>query len=398
MEVGVWVGAGLSVSALLAWGWLTLFRGRFWATDQRLEVPQAKEGGSWPGVVAVIPARNESEVIGQTIPTVLGQRYPGALSVYLVDDRSSDGTAVVAREAAHRAANDCPFQVVTAKERPDGWTGKVWALQQGVEAAKTVDHEYFWFTDADIAHSPDVLVSLVARAEEEGLDMVSVMAKLHVSTFWDRLLIPAFVFFFGKLYPFPWVNDHKKNTAAAAGGCVLVRKERLVEGGGLESMRDAIIDDCTLARLVRGPEGRGRLWLGMSQEVQSVRPYDGLKGIWDMVARTAYVQLSRSPVLLAGTILGMAWLYLGPPAAMGAGIGLAAVGEWDTPTCVLLLSGAGGWGLMSAIYTPMLKWYGLNRWWGPLLPISGLLYTLMTVDSGRRYWMKRGGGWKGRTY
>ena len=398
MEVGVWVGAGLSVSALLAWGWLTLFRGRFWATDQRLEVLKAKERGSWPGVVVVIPARNESEVIGQTIPTVLGQRYPGALSVYLVDDRSSDGTADVAREASREIANGRQLQVVTAKERPEGWAGKVWALQQGVEAAKAVDHEYFWFTDADIAHSPDVLVSLVARAEEEGLDMVSVMAKLHVSTFWDRLLIPAFVFFFGKLYPFRWVNDHEKSTAAAAGGCVLVRRERLVEGGGFESMRDAIIDDCTLARLVRGPEGRGRLWLGMSQEVQSIRPYDGLRGIWDMVARTAYVQLRRSPVLLAGTILGMAWLYLGPLAAMSAGIGLAAVGVWDTPTWVMLVSGAGGWGLMSAIYTPMLKWYRLNRWWGPLLPIAGLLYTLMTVDSGRRYWMSRGGGWKGRTY
>ena len=398
MEVGVWVGAGLSVSALLAWSWLTLFRGRFWATDQRLEVLKAKEGGSWPGVVAVVPARNESEVIGQTIPTVLGQRYPGALSVYLVDDRSSDGTADIAKAAAREADKGFPFKVLMGKERPEGWAGKVWALQQGVEAAKTVDHEYFWFTDADIAHSPDVLVSLVARAEEEGLDMVSVMAKLYVSTFWDRLLIPAFVFFFGKLYPFRWVNDHEKSTSAAAGGCVLVRKARLVGGGGFESMKDAIIDDCTLARLVRGPEGRGRLWLGMSQEVQSIRPYDGLRGIWDMVARTAYVQLRRSPVLLAGTILGMAWLYLGPLAAMSAGIGLAAVGVWDTPTWVMLVSGAGGWGLMSAIYTPILKWYGLNRWWGPLLPIAGLLYTLMTVDSGWRYWMRRGGGWKGRTY
>ncbi len=398
MEVGVWVGAGLSVSALLAWGWLTLFRGRFWATDQRLEVLKAKERGSWPGVVAVIPARNESEVISQTIPTVLAQRYPGPVSVYLVDDRSSDGTADIAKAAAREAYKGFSFKVVMGKERPEGWAGKVWALQQGVEAAKTVDHEYFWFTDADIAHRPDVLASLVARAEEEGLDMVSVMAKLHVSTFWDRLLIPAFVFFFGKLYPFRWVNNHEKSTAAAAGGCVLVRRERLVEGGGFESMRDAIIDDCTLARLVRGPEGRGRLWLGMSQEVQSIRPYDGLIGIWDMVARTAYVQLRRSPVLLAGTILGMAWLYLGPPAAMSAGIGLAAVGVWDAPTCVLLVSGAGGWGLMSAIYTPMLKWYGLNRWWGPLLPIAGLLYTLMTVESGWRSWMRRGGGWKGRTY
>ena len=398
MEVGVWVGAGLSVSAFLAWGWLTLFRGRFWATDQRLEVSNVKKGESWPWVVVVIPARNESELIGRTIPTVLRQHYPGRVSVYLVDDRSSDGSADIAKAAAREADKGFPFKVVVGKERPEGWAGKVWALQQGVEVAKTVDHEYFWFTDADIAHSPYVLASLVARAEDERLDMVSVMAKLHVSTFWDKLLIPAFVFFFGKLYPFRWVNDHEKSAAAAAGGCVLVRRERLVGGGGLETMRDSVIDDCALARMIRGPEGRGRLWLGMSQEVQSIRPYDGLRGIWDMVARTAYVQLRNSSVLLAGTILGMAWLYLGPPAAFGAGVGLAAVGVWDTPTWVLLVSGAGGWGVMSAIYTPMLKWYGVNRCWGLLLPTAGLLYTLMTVDSARRSWMGRGGGWKGRTY
>ena len=230
MEVGVWVGAGLSVSALLAWGWLTLFRGRFWATDQRLEVLKAKEGGSWPGVVAVIPARNESEVIGQTIPTVLGQRYPGALSVYLVDDRSSDGTADIAKAAAREADKGFSFKVVMGKERPEGWAGKVWALQQGVEAAKTVDHEYFWFTDADIAHSPDVLASLVARAEEEGLDMVSVMAKLHVSTFWDRLLIPAFVFFFGKAISIS-LGERSREEYGSCGGGMCAGEERTAGGG-----------------------------------------------------------------------------------------------------------------------------------------------------------------------
>ena len=346
----------------------------------------------------MVPARDEAEFIGESITSALGQRYPGPLSVYLVDDRSSDGTADVARASARRADNDRSLHVVTAKERPVGWAGKVWALQQGVEGAAAEDHEYFWFTDADIVHCPDVLASLVARAEEERLDMVSVMAKLHVSTLWDRLLIPAFVFFFGKLYPFRWVNDHTKNTAAAAGGCVLIRKARLVEVGGFASMRDAIIDDCTLARLVRGPENRGRLWLGMSHEVRSIRPYSGLKGIWDMVARTAYVQLRRSPVLLAGTVLGMLWMYLGPPTAMGAGIGLLATRAGDMPGLVLLVSGVGGWGVMSAMYTPMLKWYGLGGWWAPLLPAAGLIYTLMTVDSGRRAWMRRGGGWKGRTY
>ncbi len=398
MEVGAWVGAGLSIAAFLAWGWLMLFRGQFWATDQRLDVCRADEGRIWPGVVAVVPARDEAELIGETIASVLGQRYPGVLSVCLVDDRSSDGTAAVAREAARRIANGRRLRVITAKERPEGWAGKVWALQQGVEAATAMDHDYFWFTDADIVHSPDVLTSLVARAEGKKLDLVSVMAKLHVSTIWDKLLIPAFVFFFGKLYPFRWVNDHGRDTAAAAGGCVLVRKERLAEGGGLESMRDAIIDDCALARLVRGPGNRGRLWLGMSREVRSIRPYPGLRGIWDMVARTAYVQLRRSPTLLAGTALGMLWLYLGPAVASGVGLALILGGDGAKVGMALLTSGATCWGLMSAIYTPMLRWYGLGGWWGPLLPAAGVLYTLMTLDSGRRTWMRRGGGWKGRTY
>ena len=301
--------------------------------------------------------------------------------------------------AAARSAKGCPaLQVVRAGERPEGWAGKVWALHQGVEAASGEEHVYFWFTDADIVHSPDVLAGLVARAEGEGLDMVSVMARLHVSTAWDRLLIPAFVFFFGKLYPFRWVNDHGRGTAAAAGGCMLVRKDRLIQAGGFAVMRDAVIDDCALARLVRGPRGEGKLWLGLSQEVRSIRPYDGLKGIWDMVARTAYVQLRQSPLLLLGTVLGMVWLYLGPPAAVGAGIGLLAVGTGGVATWVMLGSGVAGWGLMAAVYVPMLRWYRLSKCWSALLPVSGLLYTLMTVDSAFRSWGGRGGGWKGRTY
>lgn len=398
MEIGAWVGAGFSVSALLAWLWLAFFRGRFWATGQRLDTNPAPKERQWPGVVAVIPARDEADLIGETVASVLGQRYQGSLSVYLVDDRSSDGTADAAREAALRVKGCRPFRVVMAKERPEGWAGKVWALQQGVEAASGEEHEYFWFTDADIVHSPEVLSGLAARAEGEGLDLVSVMARLHVSTFWDKLLIPAFVFFFGKLYPFRWVNDHGRGTAAAAGGCVLVRKDRLVGTGGLAGIKGEIIDDCALARLVRGPRGEGKLWLGLSQEVRSVRPYQGIKGIWDMVARTAYVQLRRSPALLAGTVLGMTWLYLGPMMALGVGIGLAAAGIGSDAALALLVSGGGGWGAMAMIYMPMLRWYGLNRWWALLLPVSGLLYTLMTVDSGWRSRRGRGGGWKGRTY
>ncbi len=397
-DLGAWVGAGFSISALLGWVWLTLFRGRFWATDQHLDTNVVLRESARPRVVAVIPARDEADLIGETIASVLGQRYPAPLSVYLVDDRSSDGTADVAREAARRVKDSPPFQLVTGKERPDGWAGKVWALHQGVEAASGEKHEYFWFTDADILHSPGVLTSLVARAEGEGLDLVSVMARLHVSTFWDRLLIPAFVFFFGKLYPFRWVNDHGWRTAAAAGGCVLVRKERLMETGGFAAMSDAVIDDCELARQVRGPRGEGKIWLGLSQEVRSIRPYDGLRGIWDMVARTAYVQLRRSPVALAGTVLGMVWLYLVAPASVGAGIGLSVVGVGSVGPWVMMGVGVAGWGLMAAVYVPTLRWYGLGKCWALLLPVSGVLYTLMTVDSGWRSRRGRGGRWKGRTY
>ena len=398
LEIGVWVGAGFSLSALFAWVWLTFLRGHFWTTDQRLDTNVAEIERVWPRVVAVVPARDEADLIAETITSVLGQHYPGALSVYLVDDKSSDGTADAARGAALRV-KDCPaLRLVTAKERPEGWTGKVWALHQGVEAASGEEHDHFWFTDADIVHAPNVLTGLVAKAEEKGLDLVSVMARLHVSTAWDKFLIPAFVFFFGKLYPFRWVNDHGRRTAAAAGGCLLVRKARLIEAGGFAAIRDAVIDDCALARLVRGPRGDGRLWLGMSQEVRSIRPYDGLKGIWDMVARTAYVQLRRSSVVLTGTVLGMIWLYLVPPAAVGAGIGLLALGGGGVSILVTLASGAAGWGLMTTIYVPMLKWYGLSKCWAMLLPMSGLVYTLMTVDSGWRSRKGRGGGWKGRTY
>ena len=232
--------------------------------------------------MAVVPARDESEFIGETIGSVLGQRYPGSLSVYLVDDRSSDGTADVAREAAQRVKGCPSFRVVVAKERPDGWAGKVWALDQGVEAASGEEHDYFWFTDADIVHSPEVLAGLVARAEGEGLDMVSVMARLHVSTFWDRLLIPAFVFFFGKLYPVQVGERSWSGDGGCGGGLCAGEEECLTRTGGFAEIRDAVIDDCALARQVRGPRGEGKLWLGLSQDVRSIRPYDGLRasGTW----------------------------------------------------------------------------------------------------------------------
>ena len=318
--------------------------------------------------------------------------------MFLVDDGSEDGTAGVALEAAS-ATGGGRLTVVTAEPRPEGWTGKVWALAQGVEASRHAGSEYLLFTDADIAHPPDSLASLVHKARTDGLDMVSLMAHLRVATVWDRLLVPAFVYFFGKLYPFRWVNDPGKSGAAAAGGCILVRREAVERVGGLEPIARELIDDCALARRVKHGSGpsTGAVWLGLSREVTSVRAYETLRPMWDTVARTAYAQLDYSPVRLAGAVAGMLLLYATPPVAAAGGtvalvLGRDVLGGW------LTVGGIGAWTLMAATYLPMLGWYRVSPVFAPLLPITAFLYTLMTVDSARRSWRGQGGAWKGRTY
>lgn len=374
--------AGLS---LAAWLYLLLLHGRFWRCDQRLPRQQAAPA-RWPSVVAVVPARNEADVIGQAIAGHVAQDYPGPFRVILVDDESTDGTAEAARTAA---AGNPRLTVLRAPPREPGWVGKLWALESGMRAAGAPP-DYWWLTDADIGHPPDTLRRLVAKAEGEQRALVSLMVKLWCRGGWEKLLIPAFVYFFQKLYPFPRANDDRSAMAAAAGGCVLLRADTIAAAGGLAAMKSAVIDDCTLAALVKPAakrQGMG-IWLGLAETSRSLRPYAGLGEIWRMVARSAYTQLHHSPLLLLGTLVGMALLYLAPPL-------LALAWPWhgDALAGGLALT---AWLLQAASQAPTLRLYGLSPLRGLLLPLAGLLYSAMTFDSARRHWLGRGATWKGR--
>jgi len=380
MEVTVL--AAFVFAALLAWVWLALLRGGFWLCDQRL--PECGDpGNGWPAVTAVIPARDEAESIAESIRSLADQDYPGDLAIVLVDDNSSDGTAGAARKAEPSRRLD----IVDGAPLADGWTGKLWAMHQGIARAADVssDAQYILLTDADIAHGRDALRRLVAMAEANGLDLASLMVRLRCDSFWERWLIPAFVYFFQKLYPFRWVQSGKR--PAAAGGCMLVRRSALDRIGGVESIRDCVIDDCALAAEIAR---NGRIWLGLAETSASIRGYDGLSGIWNMVARTAFVQLRHSYLQLSGTVLGMAFLYLLPPAGSITG--------FATGDAAAMAFGAAGCGLMAALYVPMLQLYRLAAWRSAFLPLVALIYTLMTVSSAWRHLCGRGGTWKGRSY
>jgi hopene-associated glycosyltransferase HpnB len=376
----------VAVVSLAAWTWLTLGQGFFWRTDTRL--PPPGEVGTWPAVAVVIPARDEAEVLPASLPSVLGQAYEGRAEVFLVDDGSSDGTGDIARALAERTGG-LALTVTSPGAPPPGWTGKLWAVRHGIAlAAERTDAEYLLLTDADIAHEPDSLRELVSAARAGGLDMVSLMARLRVVTGWERLIVPAFVYFFAQLYPFRWVNRPRARTAAAAGGCVLIRRDAVERAGVPEAIRHAVIDDVALARAVK--RSGGRIWLGLADRVDSVRPYPGLAELWRMVSRSAYAQLRHSPSLLAGTVVGLACIYLVPPVAAVAG---ALTGSWWA--CA---AGAAAWGLMAGTYGPMLRYYRQPVWWAPLLPLTASLYLLMTVDSAVQHYRGRGAAWKGRTY
>ena len=405
------------VVAAAAWVYLLAGHGGFWRTDVRLPGrPGAAGPARWPSVVAVVPARDEAAILPETLPTLLAQYYPGPFSVVLVDDASTDGTAAVAAAVANGAGSvrpgaaesawaestpaasvqaGVPLRVVSGSPPPAGWAGKVWAMAQGVAAAGECD--YLLFTDADIALEPAVVAGLVRAAAADDRALVSQMALLRCETGWERWIVPAFVYFFAQLYPFRRVARPQARTAAAAGGCMLVRREVLAAAGGLERIAGARIDDVALARLLKRGPARARCWLGFTTSVQSRRPYPGLGGLWDMVARSAYTQLRYSPVLLAGTVAGLCWLYLLPPvAALG---GLAAAGHQPAgPAVWWWCAGAGlaGWALMTFSYLPVLRLYRLSPLRAPCLPVIALLYTAMTVDSARRHRRGRGGEWKGR--
>jgi hopene-associated glycosyltransferase HpnB len=387
----MFVLAAAAAVAALAWVYLLACHGGFWRTDQRL--PPGRDPAEWPAVTAVVPARNEAAVLPATLPSLLTQDYPGKLTVVLVDDDSADGTAQVAEKLA--AASGQPFQdvirLVPAGQRPDGWAGKVWAMECGLATAG--QPEYVLFTDADISYAPGTLTALVRAADGGGYGLVSQMALLRTETAWERLIVPAFVYFFAQLYPFRRVSRPQARTAAAAGGCMLVRREDLAAAGGLAMIRGARIDDVALGRVLK--RAGVRCWLGLTTDVRSRRPYPSLAGLWDMVARSAYTQLRCSPLLLAGTLAGLAWLYLLPPAAAVAGLAAAAAGS-GTAALATAAAGLAGWALMTASYVPMQRLYRLPAWRALALPVAAALYGAMTLDSARRHWAGRGGEWKGR--
>lgn len=377
--------AWIAVGSLVAWVWLLLGQGFFWRTDQRL--PNRAAPGRWPSVAVVVPARDEADMLPVSLPSLLAQDYPGTAEIFLVDDSSKDGTADVARALSVRYGG-LPVTVVSPGEPEPGWTGKLWAVRHGIALARARDPEYLLLTDADIAHEPDSLRELVAAAGSGGFDLVSQMARLRVASVWERLVVPAFVYFFSQLYPFRWVNRAGARTAAAAGGCVLLRTEAAVRARVPESIRQAVIDDVSLARAVR--DSGGRIWLGLADRVDSVRPYPRLGDLWRMVARSAYAQLRHSPPVLLGTVLGLALVYLAPPVTLVAGLlGGGAVAAW---------AGGVAWAVMAGTYMPMLGYYRQSLWLAPLLPFTALLYLLMTVDSALRHYRGRGAAWKGRTY
>ena len=377
----------IAALSLLVWVWLLLGQGFFWRTDVTLP-RQAAEPDGWPAVAVVVPARDEAAVLGDSLPSLLAQDYPGRAEVFLVDDGSSDGTGDVARALAERHGG-LPLTVTSPGEPPAGWTGKLWAVRHGVALARErTGAEYLLLTDADIAHRPDSLRALAGAAAGADLDMVSQMARLRVETGWERLIVPAFVYFFAQLYPFRWINRPRTRTAAAAGGCVLIRASAVDAAGVPDSIRQSVIDDVALARAVK--RSGGRVWLGLATRVDSVRPYPRLAELWRMVARSAYAQLRHNPAVLAGTVLGLALIYLVPPVAAVAG---AATGTWP-----LLALGCGAWAVMAGSYLPMLRYYAQPLWLAPTLPYTAALYLLMTVDSAVQHYRGRGAAWKGRTY
>lgn len=371
-----WVGA----LSLGIWIYLVFARGGFWT----MKVEDIAAGNTLlPSrrIAVIVPARNEAPVIAETVRSLLGQDYGGPFRIFLVDDHSCDGTAEVARRAAEQADDPDRLVIIQARPLPDGWTGKLWALSDGVHAASTFAPDYYWFSDADVMHEPGNLSSLLARAETGALDLVSLMVKLRCESFAERMLIPAFVFFFFKLYPPAWIASPEKRTAAAAGGCILIRPAALERVGGIVAIRNQLIDDCALARAVKRESGQ--IWLGLSSKAKSLREYGTFSEIGRMIARSAFTQLHHSAALLCAVICAMTITYIAPVLLLGSGHWPAAFGLT-------------AWLLMTVAYWPTLRLYGLSPLWAPVLPIAALFYLCATVFSGLQYWAGHGGVWKGR--
>jgi hopene-associated glycosyltransferase HpnB len=385
--------AGLPVGI---WLYLLAFRGHFWLEQPRRFDPGSVlglgsaggEAPALPAVIAVVPARNEAGVVGRAVTALLRQDYPGSFKIILVDDNSTDGTAAEARAAAVALQAEGRLTVVTGKRLAAGWTGKLWAVKQGLEEIdrRALKADYVLLTDADIEHAPESLSQLVGRAvaghpKAGRYKLVSLMARLRTDTFAEKALIPAYVFFFQMLYPFAWINDPKKRMAGAAGGCMLVERKALKAAGGIAAIKDALIDDCALGRVMKT---QGPIWLGLADNVSSLRGYPTWRDIWMLIARSAFTQLNFSAVLLLGCTLGMVLTYLLPPLlTMQSDPGLR-------------LPGIIAWSMMTMSLLPCLYYYRRSVLWAPLLPLIALFYLAATLDSARRYWSGRGGEWKGR--
>ena len=379
----------IAILALAIWCFLAFFHGGFWRADQRLGATRDAALTRWPTVTAVIAARNEASTIGAVVAAHIAADYRGDFNVIMIDDQSGDGTADIARAAADGSDR---LTVIGGAPLPDGWSGKLWAVEQGVQAA-LANHapDYFLLTDADIVLAPDTLSRLAAKAETESLSLVSLMARLDARGFWGGLLIPAFLFFFQKLYPFALANDPHENIAAAAGGCMLVRASELTAAGGVAAIRDQLIDDCALARTIKDLTPATRIWIGLAtDEAVSQRDNRSLSSVWTMVARTAFTQLGHSPMMLAFAVAGMTLIYLAPPLIA---IGVAAHGDWLAAGLALI-----AWGVMARLYFPTLKLYGGEPWQAATLPAAAAFYAAMTIDSALRHWRGHGGQWKGRHY
>jgi hopene-associated glycosyltransferase HpnB len=365
--------------ALVIWIYLVAGRGGFWCAGER-------DGGGpfpivWPDVIAVIPARDEADGVSQTVGSLLRQDYPGSFSIILVDDESADGTADVARLAAAAIGRMDRLTIIPGAALPVGWTGKLWAMKQGVERAKTAAPEFLLLTDADIVYPPDTLHRLVSQSLGEGLALSSMMVKLRCESLAERALIPAFIFFFQMLYPFSWVNDRRRATAAAAGGCMLVRRQALQAAGGVEAIRGSLIDDCAMARILKK---QGPIRLSLSERVISIRAYSTMDEIRRMVVRSAYAQLRYSPLLLAVALAGLIFVFVVPVLAALFGHSAAQI------------FGLLAWAIMAVAFQPTLRFYGLSPLWGPTLPAIALVYMAFTLESGYQSVRGRGGLWKGR--
>jgi|SRR5450631_69759 hopene-associated glycosyltransferase HpnB len=373
--------------ACAAWLYLLLLRGGFWRAAERDDIVDNASftPDAWPRVTAVLPARNEAEVIAITIGSLLRQDYPGTFRIVVVDDHSNDETAAIARHTATAVAAADRLVVLSAPNLPAGWTGKLWAMNSGASYvdASPQPPDYLLFIDADISCAADTLTALVKRAERGSLVLTSLMAKLHCESLAERALIPAFIFFFRMLYPFAWVNRPELTTAAAAGGCMLVRRQALQRAGGIAALRGELIDDCALGRLLKK---QGPIWLGLTDRARSLRAFGSIGDIRPMICRSAYAQLRYSPWLLIGTMMAMALVFVAPP--------LLAIGSTGIPQWL----GAAAWVLMAFAMQPTLRFYGVSRWWGLALPAIACVYLAFTLDSAWQHWRGRGGMWKGRTH